>query len=80
MKTNLAKLIELKSIITLLLILTLVVVVLYLTFTGQLVISPDFFVGVVMAVVTYYFTRSNGSASKTLNNNIAVAEKPPDGT
>lgn len=78
MKSKLAKLIELKSLVTLLLILTVVFVVVYLTLSGQFVISPDFFVGVVMAVITYYFTRANGAASKTLNNNLSEAEKPPN--
>lgn len=61
-KEKASKLIELKSIVTLLLILTTVFVVVYLTLTGQFTISTDFFVGVVMAVMTYYFTRkdSNG--------------------
>lgn len=80
MKEKIAKLIELKSIVTLLLILTVVFVVVYLTLSGSFSISQDFFVGVVMAVITYYFTKVSGSASKTLSNNLSDAEKPPDET
>ena len=79
MKAKLAKLVELKSIITLLLILTVVFVVVYLTLSGQFTVSQDFFVFIVTAIVTYYFTKpSTAAKSATLNNNIAEAEKPPD--
>lgn len=78
MRDKVAKLIELKSIVTLLLILTVVFVVVYLTLSGAFAVSQDFFVGVVMAVITYYFTRgSTATKSETLDNNIAEASKPP---
>lgn len=79
MKNKVAKLIELKSIVTLLLILTVVFVVVYLTLSGVFAISQDFFVDVVMAVITYYFTRGSTAAkADTLDSNIAAANKPPD--
>lgn len=53
MKEKFAKLIELKSIVTLLLIGCTV----YLAIVNKIEIQPETFIAIVMAVITYYFTR-----------------------
>jgi hypothetical protein len=59
--------------------MTVVFVAVYLTLSGEFAISQDFFVGMVMAVITYYFTRgSAAAAAETLNGNIDAANNPPD--
>ena len=55
MKAKLAKLIELKSIVT----LALVGCTCYLAIKSNLTIAPEFFASVVTAVITYYFTRKD---------------------
>ncbi len=55
MKQKLAKLIELKSIVTLLLIGCTV----YLAIVSRVAISPEAFIALVTAVITYYFTRKD---------------------
>lgn len=53
MKEKLAKLIELKSIVTLLLIGCTC----FLAVKSDFAIAPEFFASIVTAVITYYFTR-----------------------
>lgn len=53
MKEKLAKLIELKSIVTLLLIGCTC----FLAIKSGFAIAPEFFASIVTAVITYYFTR-----------------------
>ena len=55
MKDKLAKLVELKSIVTLLLIGCTC----YLAITSKFQIAPEFFASIVTAVITYYFTRKD---------------------
>ena len=57
MKEKFAKLIELKSIITLVLILLVAFVVVLQTLRGKFEMSPEFVGGLITAVITYYFTR-----------------------
>lgn len=57
MKEKFAKLIELKSIITLVLILLVAFVVVLQTLRGKFDMSPEFVGGLITAVITYYFTR-----------------------
>lgn len=52
-----SKLLSVKSLIT----LPLVYTICRLAITSNLVISEEVFVGIVMTVVTYYFTRSENS-------------------
>lgn len=55
MKEKLAKLIELKSIVT----MALIGCTCYLAIKSGFTIAPEFFASVVTAVITYYFTRKD---------------------
>ena len=55
MKQKLAKLIELKSIVTLLLIGCTV----YLAIVNKIEIQSETFIAIVMSIITYYFTRKS---------------------
>jgi hypothetical protein len=58
MKRAIVKLLDLKSIITLLLVLTLV----YLVWTEKDI--PEKFITFMSIIITYYFTRKNGDDEK----------------
>jgi hypothetical protein len=53
MKEKIAKLIELKSIVT----MALIGCTCYLAIKSGFTIAPEFFASIVTAVITYYFTR-----------------------
>ena len=55
MKEKLAKLIDVKTIVT----FALIAVVCYLAITSKLQLSAEFFASIVTAVITYFFTRKN---------------------
>ena len=59
MKDKLAKLIDLKSIITIILVLTLVFLVVYSAITGKELTSEIFllFSNMITMVITYFFTK-----------------------
>lgn len=61
MKEKFAKLIELKSIITLILILLVAFVVIWQVIRGKFEMSPEFVGGLITAVITYYFTRKQST-------------------
>lgn len=54
-KKNLIKLIDLKSIITIIVVIGMVI------FTGLGIIGPDLFIGTAGSVFTFYFTKKKGS-------------------
>ena len=64
MKERIAKLVDLKSIVTLLLVITLIFIVVYSLLTGKQLIDPMFilFSNIVTMVLTYYFTRKKDDA------------------
>ena len=66
MKDRIAKLIDLKSIITLLLVATLIFLVVYSTITGKDVTSDMFllFSNIITMVVTYFFTKKSDKGDK----------------
>lgn len=55
MKDTLMKLLTVKSIVT----FALIGATVYLAVTQSVTLSPEFFAGVVMAVITYYFTKKD---------------------
>ena len=59
MKDKLAKLIDLKSIITIILVITLVFLVVYSAITGKELTSEIFllFSNIITMVITYFFTK-----------------------
>lgn len=61
MKDKLAKLIDLKSIITILLVITLIFLVTYSAITGKDLTSDIFllFSNIITMVVTYFFTKKS---------------------
>lgn len=66
MKDRIAKLIDLKSIITLLLVATLIFLVIYSAITGKDVTSDMFllFSNIITMVVTYFFTKKSDKGDK----------------
>ena len=58
MLEQLKKLVELKSLVTLILTALIVFVVGYQTLQNGFTFSPEFVGGIIMAVFTYYFTRT----------------------
>ncbi len=57
MLAQLKKLLELKSLVTLVLTVLIVYVVIRQTNEGTFTFSPEFVGGIIMAVFTYYFNR-----------------------
>lgn len=55
LRQKLAKLVELKSIVT----MALIGCTCYLAIKSGFTIAPEFFASIVTAVITYYFTRKN---------------------
>lgn len=64
MKDKLAKLIDLKSIITIILVITLVFLVVYSAITGKELTSEIFllFSNIITMVITYFFTKKKEQA------------------
>ena len=64
MKDKLAKLIDLKSIITIILVITLVFLVVYSAVTGKELTSEIFllFSNIITMVITYFFTKKKEQA------------------
>ena len=70
MKSQIAKLIDVKSIITFIVILGLV------AFTQQGMIEGDKFFQIVTVIVTFYFGTQTGKATAEKSNTISVETKP----
>ena len=65
MLAQLKKLLEIKSIVTLILTGLIVFVVVYQTMQNGFTFSPEFVGGIIMAVFTYYFNRTKNKDTPT---------------
>ena len=65
MLAQLKKLLEIKSIVTLILTGLVVFVVVYQTMQNGFTFSPEFVGGIIMAVFTYYFNRTKNKDTPT---------------
>ena len=65
MLAQLKKLLELKSLVTLMLTALIIFVVVYQTIRNGFTFSPEFVGGIIMAVFTYYFNRTKNKDTPT---------------